>query len=509
MFKTLGKLYEVNLATPIGLARLGLSLSQSGSNLMAVLQFAARTYPERTAIVDDKETILYKDLYVQCQQLAHSLHQQYGIIAGKKIGILCRNNAAIVKAIVALSRLAADVYLLNPAMTKAQLNQLHEQHEFDLIVHDLAVWKVLQSTDYEGKTLLSYHLTFPSIDSLSKPKKVQKVDLPKGGQGNLVVLSGGTTGAFKSAARKPSVSNFLNPFFALLKQLELGQYQSVYIATPVFHGFGLASMIMSMVLGSKMLLLERFDLAQITRYFLKHKIEVVIVVPVLLRRLLQLQKLEWIYIRCVLCGGAPLAPDLVEQTFAQYKYDLANLYGSSEAGFSIMATTADLKKYPNSIGKPIQGVSTQIVNTQQEPVEKGTIGHLLLKSKWSMQNSIDTWINTGDLAYENEEGFFFHCGRSDEMIVSGGENVYPIELEQILQQHSSIATAAVIGIPDETFGQGLKAFISLYPNEQLTKDTLEKWLKEHTAPHQFPKAIEFLDELPRTSIGKVNKKVLS
>jgi len=509
MFKTLGKLYEVNLATPMGLARLGLSLSQSGSNLMAVLQFAARTYPERTAIVDDKETILYKDLYTQTMQLAFGLHQQYAIESGKKVGILCKNNAAIVKAIVALSRLGADVYLLNPDMTKAQLDQLNEQHTFDLVIHDLAVWKTVQTSDYEGKTLLSYHLTFPSIDSLSKPKKAQTVALPKDAQGNLVVLSGGTTGKFKSAARKPSVSNFLNPFFALLKQLHLGQYKSVYIATPVFHGFGLASMIMSMVLGSKMLLLERFDLAQITRYFLKHKIEVVVVVPALLRRLLQLQKLEWLYIRCVLCGGAPLPPDLVKQTFQQYQYDLANLYGSSEAGFSIMATTDDLKKYPNTIGKAIKGVSTKVINQQQQPVPTGTIGQLHLKSKWSMQNAVDTWIHTGDLAYQNEEGFFFHCGRSDEMIVSGGENVYPIELEQILQQHPAIATAAVIGIPDPQFGQGLKAFVTLYPNQTLTIEQLKPWLKEHTARHQFPKAIEFLDELPRTSIGKVNKKVLS
>ncbi|HEV3261276.1 MAG TPA: fatty acid--CoA ligase family protein, partial [Gemmataceae bacterium] len=211
-------------------------------------------------------------------------------------------------------------------------------------------------------------------------------------------------------------------------------------------------------------------------------------------------------LQCIITGGALLSPALAQETLKRLGPKLFNLYGTSEAGVSIMATPDVIGRKPESIGKPIQGVRAKIVYESDQPVGERMIGRLCIRSSWTTNRQ--GWIETGDLAYRDHDGDMFLCGRVDDMIVSGGENVYPIDLENVLVQHPDVESVAVVGIPDVEFGQRLKAVVVKKRGTTLDQSTLLDWLKPRVARYQMPAAIEFCDELPYTALGKLDKKTL-
>ncbi|HEV3383332.1 MAG TPA: fatty acid--CoA ligase family protein [Gemmata sp.] len=165
-----------------------------------------------------------------------------------------------------------------------------------------------------------------------------------------------------------------------------------------------------------------------------------------------------------------------------------------------------LGRKPESIGKPVQGVRTRILNRSSRAAARKAIGRLCLRSTRTTNKK--NWIETGDLAYCDEEGDIFLRGRVDDMIVSAGENVYPVELENVLIQHPDVVSVAVVGIADAEFGQRLRAIAVAKKPGPLDKAMLAAWLKPRVARHQMPVSIEFRDELPYTALGKVDKKAL-
>ncbi|MDF2650833.1 MAG: acyl-CoA synthetase (AMP-forming)/AMP-acid ligase, partial [Paenibacillus sp.] len=207
-------------------------------------------------------------------------------------------------------------------------------------------------------------------------------------------------------------------------------------------------------------------------------------------------------------GGAELNPKLVKETLSQLGQVLFNLYGTSEAGLNVIATPQDLTYSAQTIGRKIKGVRLKIVDDLKKEVQIGQVGQFCIKNSWSMRNGANSWIETGDLGYCDELGYYFLCGRADSMIVSAGENVYPLEVEQVLLTHPQVEDAAVIGVPDEHFGQRLKAFVLLAPHADLTNEELMEWLRVRLARFQLPKEILFVDQLPYTSLGKLDKKQL-
>jgi acyl-CoA synthetase (AMP-forming)/AMP-acid ligase II len=396
--------------------------------------------------------------------------------------------------------------LVNPEMSAGQILALDERFRFDLYVHDGSLPPALTDTPLGQRALPAYQATGPSIDRMSVQRKQPKVWLKRVRAGAIVVMTGGTTGQPKAASRQPSFFDFLPPFVALLTQAHLDRYRSVFIATPMYHGFGLASLLMGVVLGAEMHFTQRFDAARASALIARHQIEVVTLVPLMLQRLLRLDAGSLTSLRCILSGGAMLNPALAQETLARLGPILFNLYGTSEAGFAILATPDTLARKPASIGKPIRGAQTQIVNESNQVVAQKGIGRLCVRSAWS--TSRPSWIETGDLAYRDEDGDIYLCGRVDDMIVSGGENVYPLELETVLMQHPAVDAAAVVGIPDAEFGQRLKAVLVVRPGATLDQPTLLDWLKPRVARYQMPAVVEFRDELPSTSLGKLDKKRL-
>lgn len=505
--KLIHVLYKIKLLSPFGLCRLISSIYKCGINLMLLLHIVERTYGNKVAIIDGNETINYKQLLFQCEKLSIIFKENYQLKEGQKVAFLCKNHASLVKSIFAVSRLGADIYLLNAEISKWQFSQLVKDHHFDFFVYDFELTSFMDIPQYSKTKILSYHDHLPAINNLIDTNIDKKSKIPRSSMSKLVLLTGGTTGKSKEVTHKPSILNFLNPFSTLLSRLNLLTYNTAYIATPLYHGYGIAIMFVFIALGKKVVINELFNAEKACRLIREHNVEIITVVPLMIHKMLKMSVEDLKSLVCIASGGAKLNPNLVEEVSHELGDVLYNLYGTSEAGLNIIATPQDLKYSASTIGKKIKGVRLKVMDNDKE-ISDGSIGQFYIKNKWSMKNSKSTWIKTGDLGYRDHNGYYFLCGRTDDMVVSAGNNIYPIEIEQILMNHPLVGDVAIIGVNDEKYGQTLKAFVQSVNNERLTKEALIEWLRPKVARFQLPKDIVFVHHLPYTSLGKLDKKQL-
>ena len=499
MIKTIKALYTIKLFTFKGIWHLLMSFGSVGMNLMALLYIRQKLSPNQIAINENDNCITYHTLYTQSQHLAKKLAMHCDIKPHQKIAIMANNHTIMIHTLFAIARLGADIYLLNTELSVNQLQNIQDAVKFDWIIHDPQI-----STLTNVKSLPIDHPEQVSIYSLLNDNSLPNTSNLKVTHFNkLTVLTSGTTGRFKMAGRNSKAQNFISPFYQLLMKLNLSKYNRVYIATPIYHGFGIATLCMSVLLGATIFINKRFDAVKVCQLINKYNIEVITLVPLMLSRMMNYSTTQLRSLRCIITGGAPIAVTLVQRTINQLGEVLYNLYGTSEAGICMIATPNDLINHPSTIGKPITGLSTKLMNNGKEDAIKG---ELYIKCAWSTQGK--NWIATGDIAQKDRENNYYLNGRIDDMIVSGGENVYPFEIEQFLINHPDINDLAVISVNDEEFGQRLVAFVVLAAYAKQSEDTLKDWLKPQIARYQMPKKIYIIDELPMTHIGKVDRTQL-
>lgn len=507
IYKLFYILYKINLLSPLSLYRLATAIYTGGINLLTLLHFSAKTSGERIAVIDEHETLTYSQLFSQSEALSINLHEKYELGSGKKVGIICTNHASLIKTIYAVSATGADIYLLNAKMSNSQLQQAVQQHHFDLLVIDEEQSDLFDSFKYAKPIVLSYHQTLPAINNLTAAIS-NTTKKRRSSSGKLVLFTGGTTGKAKQAAHKPSLFNYLDPFYGFLTKLNILDYKTAYIATPIFHGYGVAVLLLFNALGKKVIVRRKFNAKIACDLIRDNKVEVITVVPLMLHKMIRNDEEALKSLTCIASGGAELNPKLANEVLSKLGKVLYNLYGTSEAGLNMIATPQDLSYSPQTIGKSIQGVNLKLLDEQMNEVKVGEVGQLCISNKWSIKNRAARWIETGDLGYQDENGYYYLRGRVDSMIVSAGENVYPLEVEQVLLTHQQVEDASVIGIDDEHYGKRLKAFVQLTPNTKIKTDDIVEWLRARLASYQLPKEIVFVDELPYTSVGKLNRKQL-
>ncbi|WP_434778963.1 AMP-binding protein [Neisseria sp. Ec49-e6-T10] len=502
MWAILKTLYHNKLLSPKFIIILLFAIIRHGLNLFTLLVFTSKRFPNHVAVTMNQSEVTYKVLHHQVSCLMNVLNQQLSVNQKSKTAILANNSLDCIKHIIACSGLGTHLYMLNPNLTAPQIMTLIKQLHLENLIYD---------PQYTQLAILSQeNINLIAMDNpLFHPKNQLLKKIKPSFSGKITLLTSGTTGMPKAVSRQPSLHQFMGIFHVLFSQLRLHAYGSVLIATPLYHGFGFATLCMSLALGKKMFVTEYFDAQKSIRIIQKNRIEVITLVPIMLQRIINHAPSQQLSsIKCIVCGGAVLPSTLVKHTQDTLGSVLFNLYGTSEAGVCTIATPKTLEQHPNSIGKAIRGTKLTLYDTHHQIITTDhTVGLLYASNPWSSEQ-IHKQINTKDLAYQNKEGYLFLAGRQDDMIISGGENVYPIELENILSQHAAIAEACVIGIKDDEFGQRLQAFVVLKTNVQLTKTQLFDWLSLHTARHQKPKYIVFMDALPYSSLGKIDKKQL-
>ena len=478
-------LYRLHIISPKGLFVWAKSLILEGISLMALLRFTAHFYPQRCAITDEKQSLSYQELYVRTRQLTEILHTEYHLQPKMSVALLGRNSLILSLLLHALSRLGIRTTLLSTDLGTEQITAYLQKHHYHLIIYDSDLKQI-------PTELPCVAVTTEKINDilLDKHSQVREIKLPKIWRGREIVIhSGGTSGKFKTIARRPSLTSFLAPLFALLRDIRIYQYERVLISLPFYHGFGLSTLIISLLMGKKICLQKRFDALQTLAIIQQEKIEVMPIVPAMLARFWQIEgaKKKMKSLRCLISGGDRLPKSLIDTTHKEIGEVIFNLYGTSEAGFFMLANPKELASFEETtLGKPIRGVDCKVKDCNRQG-----IGTLWVRSRWAMRGLRNQWQNTGDLVSQNSEGYFFHHGRADRMVVCGGENVQPEHIEQVLLSHPMIVAARAFTVPDPNFGNVIHTEIECTPKATLTEATLLNWLRPQLSRAEMPHSIHF------------------
>ena len=498
-------------AATLGLARAMPALVRWRGHPVGALVAACARHPHRTAIVDDEGGLSFGALDEDTNALARAWRAS-GYGTGTSIGILASPGRMFLEVSLAAQKLGADVVYLNAAFSGPQVADVVDGERIDVLVHDA---DHAEQAAHASTTVIDEGGLVELIAGASR-KAVRPPDVP----GRVVVMTSGTTGRPKGARR----AGRQNPLDAagLLACLPVMSGDRFVIAAPLFHGLGLLGATLGLALSSTVSVRSRFDPEQTLQDIAATRATVLVAVPVMLQRILSLpERQRRVHdvssLRVVLCGGSALGVDLAERFMDEFGDVLYNFYGSTEAGWATCATPRDLRAAPGTTGRATPGVAVRVVDGDGKAVPAGVTGRVVVGSTLRMdeytggggKDVVDGLVATGDVGHLDRHGRLFIDGREDEMIVSGGENVFPAEVEETLAAHPAVEEAAVIGVADDEFGQRLKAFVVLVEPDALGEEDVRDYVHDRLARFKTPRDVVFLDVLPRNATGKVLKRVLA
>ncbi|MCA2207879.1 AMP-binding protein [Nocardia rosealba] len=516
------------MLTPVG-PRKAVALARSfyryGPTPAMLLAATAIRHPDKVAIIDDTGQLTYRRLQQRAEAIAAALFAACPA-APKSVGIICRNHRGFAEAMAAGAQLGAELIFINTELPAPQLQAILARHDPDVLIYDDEYAVTVEKADFAGLRVLAWcephaDLTgLPTLDDLAArshpaPPRVRHAV-------KLTLLTSGTTGLAKGVPRAVEPRAIVLLTLTAMAILRLRSTDRVLVAPPMFHGFGLLSLLGPLALGGTAICRRRFDAATALDDIARHQVSVVMAVPVMLQRLLAVPGLAESRsarssLRVMVTGAAPISPTTISKLIEAFGPILVNGYGSTEAGLVTIATPVDLVAAPDTIGRAALGVSVRILRADRSEAATGEIGEIFVRSgleytgytpdptaKVSTKEVIDGHVSTGDMGHFDASRRFFIDGRADDMIVSGGENVFPGEVEDRLATHPDITEAVVIGVPDPEFGQVLNAFVVLGPGVAAPgEDALKQHVREGLERYKVPKRFVVLDEIPRNASGKV------
>jgi fatty-acyl-CoA synthase len=503
---------------PVRLARMGLGVLTHGG-IAGLVHATALRHGRRTALVDERGPVTYAELDAHANAVANGWVRQ-GLQPGEGVGILCRNHRWFVVALFAAAKCGARVVLLNTDFAGPQLREVATREGVDLLVHDEEYVDLLAgAAPRVGHWLAWTEDEAVSADSLRTLVRHHSQGMPPrpGREATLTVLTSGTTGTPKGAAR--SAPRSLGAVGAVLERVPFAPHQTVELCAPMFHSLGLAMLMFGIGMGDTIVVRRRFSPGDALRSIEEHRAEAVVAVPVVLQRMLDdpaCDDVDLSSLRVVFLSGSQLGSALCRRATERLGPVLYNLYGSTEVAYAAIATPGELAHAPSTVGRVLRGSVVRVLDEQGEPVPTGDVGRIYVGNRIQFdgytgggsKEVVAGLMASGDVGHFDADGLLYVDGRDDDMIVSGGENVFPREVEELLEQHPDVAECAVVRVDDERFGQRLQAFVVLREGAAWDEDGVRQHVREHLARYKAPRDVVFLEELPRTPTGKVLKRDL-
>jgi fatty-acyl-CoA synthase len=484
---------------------------------------SAQRYGDEIAVIDELGTLTFRDVDQRTNALAHGLAAN-GICEGDNVGLMCRNHRGFIESVVACSKLGANVLFLNTAFSGPQLSDVAQREQPKALIYDYEFEELIHDASRRRKRFIAWHDAEdgkpkdPLLEEMSASGDVAPVS-PPSERGKAIILTSGTTGTPKGASRSQPKS--LDPAAALLAMIPLKAREKTMIAAPMFHSWGFVHFTLGMSLSSTLVLKRKFDPEGTLSLTAQHQATALIVVPVMMQRILELpeetlKQFDLSKVRVVAVSGSALPGALSEKWMDLFGDNVYNLYGSTEVAWASIATPEDLRAAPGTAGRPPHGTIVRLYDDDGNPVSKGQTGRIFVGNEMQFEgytgggnkDAIYGLLSSGDVGHFDEAGRLFVDGRDDDMIVSGGENVFPAEVEDLLSGHDAIVEVAVFGVDDEEFGQRLKAVVVLRDGASVSEKDIKAHVKSNLAGYKVPREVEFVDELPRTSTGKVLKREL-
>jgi acyl-CoA synthetase (AMP-forming)/AMP-acid ligase II len=519
---TLTEAGVIRVQRPDRLLRTAVTLIRWGATPAAGYEASAHRYPDEVGLIDELGQLTFKEIHERTNALAHALADD-GVNEGDSVAIMARNHRGFVEAVVACSKLGAHALFMNTSFSGPQLADVAAREKPKAIVYDEEFAAVLTDAGRRRKRYISWSEPDSKSRDATLESLIERGDpagvIPPSQPGKAVILTSGTTGTPKGASRSQPKS--LDPAAALLSRIPLKAREKTMIAAPLFHAWGFAHFTLGMGLSSTIVLKRKFDEEATLSLTAQHGCSALVVVPVMLQRILELpdevlDRYDLSGVKAVPVSGSALPGNLSARWMDHFGDNLYNLYGSTEVAWATIATPKDLRAAPGTAGKPPRGTVVRIYDDDGTPVEPGETGRIFVGNDLQFEGYtgggnkalIDGLMSSGDVGHFDAAGRLFIDGRDDDMIVSGGENVFPQEVEDLLSSHDQIAEAAVFGVDDEKFGQRLKAVVVTKGAKTLTEAEVKRYVKANLAGYKVPREVEFVAELPRTSTGKVLKREL-
>jgi fatty-acyl-CoA synthase len=491
---------------PDQLLGMALSLARWGVTPASGYAAGAARHPRRPAVIDDAGVLTWRDIDRRTDRIAGELRAR-GVREGDAVGLLARNGRGFVEATTALSKCGADVLYLNTGSAGSQIDEVLTRENATAVLHDQEFGQLLAEASRGRLEITTERLsavaTEPGPGAPPKPAHTSRQ----------VILTSGTTGAPRGAARSGAGIDDLVSF---LSRIPLQADETTVIAAPVFHAWGLGHLSLAMVMGSTVVLRRRFDPAQVLRDIEEQGATTLVVVPVMLEKLLKADPSAYDLssLRIIASSGSSLPGELAQQALAAFGPVLYNLYGSTEVAYAAVATPEDLAADPRTAGKAPYGVVLRVVDDEGRDQPPGEPGRIFAGSGLSFAGYTDgsdkdrlgNLVATGDLGVFDEEGRLTVLGRTDDMVVIGGENVFVGQVEDVLHAHPSVHEVAVVGVEDPSYGTKLVAHVVLSGAAEASE--LQDWVRSKLARFAVPREVQVHDELPRNATGKVVKRHL-
>jgi fatty-acyl-CoA synthase len=473
--------------------------------------------PEKTAVIDKDSN--HRWSYRELNQRAHSLAcflKEAGIEKGDRVALISPNDITYFDLFFACLKAGVIFVPLNWRLSASEIKMIIEDCQPSLVLFHSRFASMLEKAQ---KTIQIDHVPFERIFLQSNrflpSEKVSEHDPLT------IIYTGGTTGKSKGVVLTHSNIHWNAVNTIVSWNLTADDTTLTYL--PMFHTGGLNALTVPvLVMGGTVLIAREFDAEHAIRIIEEEKCTVLLMVPTMYHLMIHTESFKlasFRHVKTFLSGGAP-CPLLIYEAFSKKGIDFKEGYGLTEAGpnnFFIDPSVAQMRI--GSVGRPMMYNKVKIMKADGTDALPEEVGELLIHGNhvfdhyWNnpeatKETIIDGWLYTGDLAKYDEEGFYYIVGRKKEMIITGGENVYPLEVEHCIQSHPAVSEVAVVGLPHPKWGETVAAFLAIHPNHQVTKEELYDYCLSRLGEYKIPKYFQLLEELPKTHVGKIDKKAL-
>lgn len=489
-----------------------------------LIRHSARVAPDATGLVDERGELTYRQLDEQSTAIARGLRQA-NLTEGSVIGVLARDHRGLILAMAAAGKLGVRVALMNTGFAKPQFAEVCAREKVKAVLHDsefLGLLDALPPSLPRYLTWVDEGTELPegaqTLDDLIAANST--TDLPAPAKpGGFVILTSGTTGLPKGAPRST-----VTPLATaqMVDRIPFPVRGTQVIVSPIFHSTGLSTYLVASAMSNKVVVRRRFDAEATLRMVAEHKAEMLVAVPTMLHRMTELApeiraEYDTSSLKCILIAGSALAPELCVKATHIFGPVLYNLYGSTECAVATVANPDDLAIAPGTVGRaPITCEVRLYDDNDQRVTAINTTARIFVRSGAPFEGYtdgrhkqiIDGYMSSGDVGHFDEHGLLMVDGRDDDMIVSGGENVFPQEVENLLLERPDVFDAAVVGVDDAEFGKRLRAFIVPESGHCPDSAEIKAYVKENLARYKVPREVVFLDDLPRNPTGKLLRRVL-
>jgi fatty-acyl-CoA synthase len=512
----------VEVMRPDKFLRVGSTFVRWGASPATGVAVAAIEHPHEIAILDERGSLTWERLHKRSNALAHAFRAM-GIGPGDGVGVMARNHRGFLETTLATAKLGASALYLNTMFSGPQLVDVMKREGPKALVYDEEFEDLLAGVEPGVQRVVAWHDGGPPAGATTLDQLMADGDdsdhQPPPDKPRFVILTSGTTGTPKGAQR--TSPDGLMALAAVLDRIPFRSGSTMMIAAPLFHSWGFFHFVVSLPTASTMVLRRRFDPEGTLEAIERTRADVLAAVPVMVQRILGLpdevlDRYKLSSLRIASLSGSALPGELAIAWMDRFGDTVYNLYGSTEVAYATIATPEDLRAAPGTAGRPPRGTTVRLLDDAGKEVPQGQVGRIFVGNDMRMEGytgggnkeAIDGLLSSGDVGHIDEGGRLFVDGRDDEMIVSGGENIFPREVEDLLADFDGIREVAVIGVDDEQFGQRLAAFVVLEEGAAVSEADLGAHVKANLASYKTPREVEFMDELPRNATGKVLKREL-